>query len=330
MVKRISTSMRLPAVIVIIMTILLGACASALSEPQMAYDQAAGEFEAPMERAPEAAPAFDAEMQEEKLTLNQSAYQGDTVERIVIKNASLTLIVDHPGVSMDNIAQLAEDMGGFVVHANMYQQQLDGGVHVPRASITIRVPAERLNEALERIKAESDQEPDSAGINSQDVTSDYVDLQARLRNLENTESQLTEIMEEARRTEDVLAVYDELVKVREQIEVIKGQIKYYDEAAALSSINIELIADEAAQPLSIGGWQPEGVVKSAVQALIDTMQFLVNALIWILLYILPVLLVIYLVFVLPISLVWKRWRKRRQERNEATNKKEATQKADEE
>ena len=328
MAKRIKESMRLPAVVLIILTILLGACASALSEPQMAYDEAGVEFAAPMEPAPAALPEFDAEMQEEKLNLNDTAYRGDTVERIVIKNASLTLIVDHPGDSMDNIAQLAEDMGGFVVHANMYQQQLDGGVHVPRASITIRVPAERLNEALVRIKEESDQEPESAGINSQDVTSDYVDLQSRLRNLENTEEQLTEIMEEARRTEDVLAVYNELVRVREQIEVISGQIKYYDEAAALSSINVELIADEAAQPLSIGGWQPEGVAKSAVQALIDTMQFVGSALIWILLYLLPVLLVIYLIFVLPISFVWKRWRRRRKERKEASEKKEGAQKPD--
>jgi hypothetical protein len=320
MAKQLLKTIRLPLVMLIVLTILLGACASAQSEPMMAYDEAGG---APLvERAVEAPAALEPEFAEEEANLSKSTYDGESADRIVIKNASMTLVVDDPGVSMDNIARLAEEMGGFVVNANMYQQFLQNGLQVPRASITIRVPAEKLNETLDLIKAESDQEPQSAGINSQDVTSDYVDLQSRLRNLEATEAQLTAIMEDARKTEDVLAVYNELVRVREQIEVIKGQIKYYEESAALSSVSIELIANEAAQPLTIAGWQPEGVAKRAVQTLIDTMQFIVNAVIWIILYVLPVLLVLYLVFFLPISLVWKRWRKRRKQRKE--NAKEET------
>jgi hypothetical protein len=320
MVKHFIKTMRLPVTILLISTALLGACASARSEPMVSYDQAAGapvpvvvekmvEAEAPMEMP---AAEFGGDFAEESYR-SDIQNQADAAERIVIKNASLALVVDDPSASMDNISRLAEEMGGFVVNANLYQQFLEAGVEVPRASITIRVPAERLNEALGRIKAESDQDPQSESINSQDVTSDYVDLQSRLSNLESAEAQLTLIMEDAYKTEDVLAVYNELVRVREQIEIIKGQIKYYEESAALSSINTELIANEAAQPLTIGGWQPQGVAKGAVQALINTMQFIVNAVIWIAIYVLPVLLVLYLIVFLPISFLWKRWRKRRAE-----------------
>jgi hypothetical protein len=115
----------------------------------------------------------------------------------------------------------------------------------------------------------------------------------------------------------VLNVYNQLVQVREQIEVIKGQIKYYEQSAALSSISVELIADEAVQPLEIGGWRPDGVAKDALQALINTLKFLANALIWIIIYILPVLLVLYVIVFLPLSLVWRAWKRRRAARKQA-------------
>jgi len=95
---------------------------------------------------------------------------------------------------------------------------------------------------------------------------------------------------------DVLAVYNELVRVQEQIEVIKGQIKYYDQSAAMSAVNIELLPNEAVQPLTIGGWQPGGVAKNALQALINAVKYLINAVIWIIIFLLPVLLVIASVF----------------------------------
>ena len=229
----------------------------------------------------------------------------------MIKNADISLVVGDPPAVMDTIYQLAEEFGGYVVSANSYQSRLESGLEVPRASITIRVDAERLEEALERIEAQSERPPLSKNINSQDVTKEYTDLASRLRNLEETELQLREIMDDALRTEDVLAVYRDLTNVREQIEVIKGQMQYYEQSAALSAISVELIANEAVQPLTIGGWQPVGVAKDAIQALINALKFLANAAIWIVLFMVPVLAVLYLLFILPFSLVWRAWRKRR-------------------
>ena len=239
-------------------------------------------------------------------------------KRLVIKNGDLTIVVADPPQSMNDIAQMAESLGGFVVTANLYQSRLDSGIEVPRASITIRVPADLFDEAITNIKSQSDRIPISQNITSQDVTSDYTDLQSRLRNLEATEAQLVEIMDEARKTEDVLSVYNELVQIREQIEVIKGQIQYYEQSAALSAISVELLANEAVQPLTIGGWQPVGVAKNAIQALINSLKFLVNAAIWIILYVLPVLLVISIMFILPVYLLVRAWRRRRVNRKMTT------------
>jgi len=252
--------------------------------------------------APAMAPSVD-------MAYDQSASNA-SVERLVIKNASISLYVDDPEASMDRISALAEEMGGYVVSANMYQTYLESGAKVPQASISIRVLAEHLDATLETIKAETTQPVISEHMNSDDVTASYTDLQSQLTNLEAAELELRGIMEDAVRTEDVLAVYQQLTYYRGQIEMIKGQMTYYEDSARLSLVSIELVANAAAEPLTIGGWQPVGVAKNAVQALINTVKWLANAGIWIVIFILPVAL---LIFGPPILIIWGilRWRARR-------------------
>ena len=220
--------------------------------------------------------------------------------RLVIKNASLSIVVEDPSATMDAISQMADEMGGFVVSSNLYQTRTDRGLEIPEANITIRVPAERLDQALHVIKSGAG-DILSETVTGEDVTQEYTDLSSRLRNLENTEEQLTEIMKDANQTEEVLNVYNQLVEVREEIEIIKGQMQYYQQAAALSAISVSIQANEAVQPLQIGGWQPVGVAKRAIQALINTLEFFGDALIWLLIYIVPVVLILYF----PIRWIWK-------------------------
>ena len=239
-----------------------------------------------------------------------SSTQPTNAERMVVKNASLSIAVDDPPAVMERISKMADEMGGFVVSANLYQTTLDSGVEVPHASISIRVPAEKLDEAMSRIKAETQQPVMTENISSQDVTADYTDLQSRLRNQEAAEKQLQQILDKATKPEDVLSIFNQLTQVREQIELIKGQIQFYEQSAALSMISTELYANAAVQPVTIGGWQPKGVAKQALQALVNTLKFLANAAIWIFILVLPVLIVVLLPPVVIILLVL-RWRNRR-------------------
>ena len=289
-------------IFITVLTLLLAACAPASSPSPISREALPEEtaFEAPSAGEMDSSAGGVESVDEAQISS----------ERIVIKNARLEIVVNQPDQSMESIGRMAEQMGGYVVSANLYQSQLSSGVEVPRASITVRVPVERLDEALERIEAESDRLPLNKTIDSQDVTSEYTDLQSRLRNLEATEAQLVEIMEEARRTEDVLSVYSQLTQVREQIEVIQGQINYYERSAALSAISVELIANAAVQPITIGGWEPVGVAKDAIESLIQAMQVLANAAIWLVLFLLPVLVVILLPLYLFVRLLLA-WRARR-------------------
>lgn len=236
-------------------------------------------------------------------------------KRLVVRNANLTIVLDDPAQALNTINQMAETMGGFVVTSNLYKTASSQGKQFPEASITIRVPSEKLTTALDQIhKLVKDQTKDISNetITGQDVTKEYTDLQSREKNLEQAEAQLREIMASATKTEDVLAIYNQLTQVREQIEVLKGQIQYYEESAALSSIAVTIHATASVQPLEVGGWQPIGVARDAVQALINTMQVVGNVAIWLALYVLPVALVIFI----PLRLLW--WVFRRNQKNRKT------------
>ena len=234
-------------------------------------------------------------------------------QRIVIKEATLEIVVADPPDTLDMITKLADEMGGYVVSAYLHQTRTTSGEEYPRASVTIRVPSEKLDEALSKIEAESDRLP-VRQVNSQDVTSDYTDLQSRLRNLEAAENQLVRIMESASKTEDVLSVHRELTNVREQIELIKGKIQYYEQSSRLSSIRVDILPKEAVLPVTIAGWEPVGVARDALQALVNTLQFLVDALLWIVILLIPVLIVV----LLPIYLILRLLLRKRSQRKSKT------------
>jgi len=265
--------------------------------------------EAPVPAFDAAAPMDDARLKSVEQAAN---YQGVDVDRLVIKNAELAIVVNDPKADMARISQLAVEFGGYVVASNLYQSYYGpNSIEVPEATVTIRVPSDRLDEALTRIKEDA-VEVDHENVSGVDVTSEYVDLQSRLAAKEAAEKKLLEILEEAVRTEDVLAVYAQLQMIQTEIESLKGQIKYYEQSAALSSISVRLIAEEGAQPITVGPWTPSGAAKEAIEDLIRFSQDFADFLIYFVLSILPALVLVaiplYLVFLAGRAL-FRRFRK---------------------
>lgn len=222
------------------------------------------------------------------------------VERKIIKNADLSVVVKDPVQSMADITALAEQLGGYVVASNMYQSTYGpNNVIVPQGSINIRVPADKLNDALDQIK-NSAVEVQSENVSGQDVTDQYVDLQSRLTAKQAAEKKLLQILDQAEKSEDVLAIYLQVQQVQSDIEVLKGQMRYIDESAALSSVNVNLIAEAGTQPIEIGGWKLQGTANEAAQDLIRFTQGFVRFLIRFVILTLPALILIaiplYLIF----------------------------------
>jgi hypothetical protein len=306
--------MKKSVVLLLVAAMLLSGCASAAAtrSPQQLFEnKAAQNYDSagmmPAASMAPAAPAAEAPAPGGDSFASGGA-QAATVERLVIKNATLSIIVKDPAQSMDAIAKMADEMTGWVVTSNLYKTTTSEGIEVPQATINIRVPAEQLNDALTKIKALTDNpktDVKSENVSGEDVTSQYTDLKSRLTNLEQAEAQLREIMASATKTEDVLNVFNQLTQVRGDIEVIKGQMKYYEESSSFSAINVDLISQETIKPLTVAGWQPQGVVRDAFQALINFGKGLVEVVIWFIILVLPILVVIYLVIRLLIWLIKK-------------------------
>ncbi len=213
-------------------------------------------------------------------------------ERMVIMNADLTIVIADPQAKMEEIAALAESLGGFVVSTNMYQASLYDGGTAPEGYISIRIPAEKLESALGQIKADV-VEVRNETRSGQDVTAEYVDLKSRLTALEAARDQLQAIMDAATKTEDVLNVFSQLQYYNEQIEITKGQMKYYEEASSYSLINVSLVAEETVKPLEIGPWTPKGAAQDAYKALVNFLRGFVEFIIWLFVLVLPILIVVF-------------------------------------
>ncbi len=280
-----------PIALIIVGGLLVSACAAAMAPRPLVEESVA--FEEPAQ-AP--VPAVESIVVEADVAAGGDVFQEvaplpAAEERLVIRNASLTVVVPDPATSAERIAQMAEQMGGYVVSSNVFKTAFAEGVVADQASVTIRVPAERLQEALERIKADA-VEVRNETVTGQDVTEEYTDLQSRLRNLEAAEEQLLRIMEQAQDTEDVLRVFQDLRQVREEIEVIKGRIQYLEQSARLSAISVDLLPDVAERPITVGRWTPQGTAKAAVETLIRVLRFLADAAIWLAIAVLPVVILL--------------------------------------
>jgi len=224
---------------------------------------------------------------------------------MIVRTAQLSLLVKDSEVSLGQIKAIVQELKGYVVDTSMWRQE-----DQLRGTVTVRVPAETLDEALSRFKALAVKVESERG-SSQDVTEEYSDLGAQLRNLEATEAELLELLKTVRertgKAEEILAVHRELTSIRGQIEQLKGRMQYLERTAAMSAVTIELIPDVLAKPISGGGWRPGESVAAALRALLNTLRFLVEAGIWLAIYVLPVLVVL----AIPVIVIWYLVRRRR-------------------
>ena len=217
--------------------------------------------------------------------VNSAAWAGETQAKMIIYNAELSLVVKDSGVAQEDITRMIEGVGGYVSNSSSYTYS--GGLR--RITLTLRLPAEKFNDVMADLRAMA-MEVTQESIGSQDVTQEYVDLGSRLRALEAKADRLEELMEQAEDTEAVLAVYEQLSQTQVEIEQTKGRMQYLERSAAMATITVSLTPDALSQPIEIAGWRPGGVAKESFQALIKAFQWLINALIRIVILILPIML----------------------------------------
>lgn len=232
---------------------------------------------------------------------NQSA-----VERRIIYSANISIRVDNPLDVSRQMEAIAESFGGYVSSANVYE--LGGREDVYQANVQLRVAADQFNPAMERLRSLGT-EVISEEIGTQDVTDRYVDLEARIDNLERTEDELQVLLTEARenngRTEDVLAVYRELTTIRGEIEVLQGQLNVLSDSVSLATINVQLNPPEAQVQVLDEEWSFMTGVRRALRTLTDGLQGLVDAAVFLIIAVLPIILLVLLpLFLFVRFLIW--------------------------
>lgn len=237
---------------------------------------------------------------------SSSQASSQAVERKIIRNGELTIELDSPEEAQRRIAAIAERHGGFVV--NSESKRNDGNQQAaPRISINViaRVPAAKFAEAV----AEIEQTGGSVlhrKITGQDVTEEFIDLEAHIRAKRALESQFLEIMKRAQKVSEALEVQTQLAEVRGEIERLEGRRRFLENQAALSTITVTLQTPAPIVAATTGGFWHS--IKMAFGDGLDTSAEIVLGLIRFVIVMIPVMLLI----VLPLWFV-VRWLRRRVE-----------------
>ena len=227
---------------------------------------------------------------------NAPTESGADIDRKIIKNGYMTLEVNDIAEAIAGITIVANQLNGYVVSSDQ-----SGAKDITYGRIAIRVPSDRFDEALDKLRKLAVKVPNES-TSSQDVTEEYTDLQAQLRNLEATEAQYLELLKKAETVEDILAVQRELSNVRGQIEQIKGRIQYLERTSDMALIDVNL---QKTQPIDGTGWNALETLKSAVRGLANFGKALANIVIWLAIFS-PVWIII-----LVVVLYFTRWRKKK-------------------
>ena len=228
--------------------------------------------------------------------------QGIFTEKKIIKNGNLSLYVKEAGEAAQAIQDLAKSVGGNVAESNIYQSA-DG---VKSGNVTIRVPADDFEDIIHNVKQLA-VEVERETVTSKDVTEEYMDLEAQIRNLKSEELQYLEIMRQAFTINDTLQVANRLSNVRDRIERTQGRLQYLSRQVDMSTIYISLTADADIEVFGIR-WRPLIVVKQASKDTLSGLAGYVDAMVRFL-FKLPVIILWLLTFFLAGLVVYKIGRK---------------------
>ena len=161
-------------------------------------------------------------------------------DRKIIRNAKLTIEVSSPADIQRKIVSIAESHQGFVVTSEATQRTGDDKTKPEiTVNLVVRVPAAQFNAAMEEIRG-AGQRIIQEKVSGQDVTEEFMDLEARIKNQKALEAQFIEIMKRAGKVDDALSVQRELAEVRTDIEKLEGRRRFLENQASLSTINVTL------------------------------------------------------------------------------------------
>lgn len=267
------------------------------------YVAAQSETQILSDKAPAAMPLAGQVTAARKLA--ETAASAATADRKLVRTGSLELTVKSPADAAEQIRRMAESMGGYLESA-----QIGGSKEAPTADITIRVPAARFEDAKAQLRTLAAR-VESEKTDAQDVTRQYVDMEARLRNLRAEEAQYLTILKSAYKVEDLVEVTEKLSEVRGEIEQQQAEFQTLSKQVETVAISISLRAFADTQVFGLN-WRPLYQLKVALRNGLEALGDYAATMAAIMFYV-PVILAWGLTILLAAIVAWRlfRWSARR-------------------
>jgi hypothetical protein len=195
----------------------------------------------------------------------------------VMKRGDISLFVVDVEPAIHSLYRIASVQGGDIAKLQDQTPNRPGERHT--AQIEMRVPAKRFDTAMDAVAGVGRVTTRNAA--AEDVSDQLIDLQARLRNLRHTESDLLHIMDRSGKIGEVLDVENQLSSVREQIEQLDAQLKSTQIRVAYSTVDVALSDEVAAAKVEPSfGSRVGDIWKTALAAVKDFSVILVGMLLW--------------------------------------------------
>jgi hypothetical protein len=258
----------------------------------------------PVLEAPEAPAPAEEQIDQVVAEANETAYQLRNSPRLVIKNGDLSLVVESTAAATNQVTVIATRYGGYIISS-----EFSTAAAIPTATITVAVEAASFETAMNDLRAIGLEVLHDAAT-GEDVTAEYVDLESRLQSLEATRSRITSFLDQARNVDEALTVNNELAKIEEEIEQVKGRMTYLSGRSAFSTITVALREPDPQTPPTPAPkpdkWSPRGAFDAAIDAQESLLQRLTDAAIWLVFFSGP-----YLLIAGVAGWGWWRWQRRR-------------------
>lgn len=227
----------------------------------------------------------------EPVPSGESVNSNPGIPRKVLLETSLSLMVQDVPEALKLSKIKTEDLGGFVVNSN-----LNSPLESSNATLVIRVPNDKAAEMTEYLKG-SAVKVVSENQNGTDITDQYMDIEERIRVINETKTRFEAIFNEAKTVEEMLNVQREILNLQTQLDSLTGQQKYLSDAAKTVKLTAYFSEDEYSLPYTPDdGFSLKTVFKQAVRSLMITLRALAGLFIVIVVYAviwLPLLLIVF-------------------------------------
>jgi len=200
--------------------------------------------------------AVDSPARAKSLTDSLNDEETSAVDRKIIRNADLTMEVRSTTDAQHRIVSIAETHGGFVVTSEAKQRDnVEPAKRTIDIKLVIRVPENQFGATLDQVRGLGNGTPKEEKVTGQDVTEEFIDLEARIKTQKALEAQFLLIMRQAGKISDALEVQSQLADVRTEIEKLEGRKRFLENRSSLATITVNLETPTPIVPVTSTGFK---------------------------------------------------------------------------